>query len=157
LTDVYASALWLDMLDRIKNDIDRYGYWSGEARALRDAAGIRRLTPTGSARIAAALSDAGFECEPPAPRYESEPVLIGRIGSAELALTIEQLLPAIREADRMVPSSATFRDANVARQVLRAWPGRPGPSRRPSPGPCSRALNRVAQGLPPTGVSRGRP
>jgi hypothetical protein len=144
MNDPFASAPWLDMLDRIKNDIGRYGCWWGEARVLRDAAGRRRLTPAGGARIAGALGDAGFECDPPVPRYESETVLIGRIGSAELARTIEQLLPAIREADQIVPSIATFRDANVARQALRGWRGqpchsearrRPPAQRRPAAGP----------------------
>jgi hypothetical protein len=115
--------LWQQLLEEIDREIRRVGFWSGEARDLRDGAEMRRLTPAGGARLVAALRDAGFECDPVAIRYESEPVMIGRIGASDLTRIIEQLLPAIRDADRAVPVIATFRDANVARLALRAWPG----------------------------------
>lgn len=131
MPDPFDAAPWQELLNEIEDEIRRVGYWSGEARRLRDAAAIRRLTPNGGGRLVSALSRAGFECDPPGILYESEPVMIGRTGASDLAGTLEQLLPAIREADRTVPSIATFRDTNVARLALREWPGNePGRRRR---------------------------
>src|SRR5215210_7338448 len=108
MPDPFAAAAWFTLLDTIEAGIRRYGYWSGEARDLRDAVGLRRLTPRACARIVAALGNSGYECEPPDFRYESVPLMIGRTGAAEIARTIEALLPAIREADRAVPPGATW-------------------------------------------------
>jgi hypothetical protein len=123
MADPFAAAPWLVLVDAIEAGIRRVGYWSGEARNLRDAAGFRRLTPGSCARIVSALANSGYECDPPDFLYESDPLMIGRIGAAELARTIEALLPAIREADRVVSPVATWRDATVAREALKAWPG----------------------------------
>ena len=116
--------------DAFLADVDRRiaaaGYWSGEALVLRDAAGRKRLGQAGGRLVVDALEAAGYEVEPEfdgPPRYESETVIIRRAGGAELAKTIEALLPAIREADRVVPANATWRDAVVAQHAIRVWRG----------------------------------
>ena len=53
---------------------------------------------------------------------------------AERTKTGEALLPHIREADRLVPSNAVWRDALVANLALRGWRGKNGGG-TPDPAP----------------------
>jgi hypothetical protein len=120
---------WDEFLVGVEHAITTIGYWGGEARDLRDAAGRTRLGRAGGRLVVDALAAAGYEVEVEfgePPRFESELVMIRRAGGAELAKTIEALLPAIREADRVVPTGAVWRDATVAQTALRAWRGREG-------------------------------
>lgn len=117
---------WDAFLVVVEQAIAARGYWGGEALRLREAAGRKRLGAAGGRLVVDALEAAGFEVEPEfgePPRSESEVVMIRRAGGAELAKTIEALLPSIREADRIVPANAMWRDAVVARHALRAWRG----------------------------------
>jgi hypothetical protein len=115
---------WSAVLAEIDREIEQHGYWTGEAGQLRDAVGSRRLTRQGWERIRARLAEAGLECEQPMVLSEAEPLMVGRTGAADLAKEIEKLLPALREADRKILSTASFRDASVAREALRHWRGR---------------------------------
>ncbi len=102
---------WDAFLADVEREIAGYGYWSGEARVLRDAAGRKRLGVAGGRVVVAALEAAGYEVEPEfdaPPRFECESVIIRHAGGSELAKTIEALLPAIREADRAVPANASL-------------------------------------------------
>lgn len=112
---------WARLFEEIERRIDGIGYWSGEARDLRDAAGRQRLGRVGGAKILAALAAAGFECDEPELRFESQTVVIRRAGGTDLAAIIAHLLPAIREADRNVPPNAEWRDEIVAGMAIRAW------------------------------------
>jgi hypothetical protein len=118
---------WDAFLLIVERAIAERGYWGGEALRLRDAAGRKRLGRSGGRLVVDVLEAAGYEVEVEfgePPRFESEMVMIRRAGGAELAKTIEELLPSIREADRVVPASAMWRDAVVARHAVRAWRGR---------------------------------
>lgn len=112
------------MLTEIDREIDACGDWAGEARRLRDAAGWTRLGRRSGDALVEALSAAGLELDGPAPRFESDPVVIRRTGATALLRTVAALLPAIREADAVVPRNACWRDTIVARRAIRAW--RPG-------------------------------
>jgi hypothetical protein len=109
------------MLAEIDRDIQACGDWAGEARRLRDAAGWTRLGHRSGDALVEALSSSGFEVDGPAPRFESDPVVIRRTGASALAQTIAELLPAIREADAAVPRNACWRDTVVAQRAVRAW------------------------------------
>lgn len=118
---------WDAFLLDVERQIKGWGYWSGEAMVLRDAAGRKRLGASGGRLVVDALEAAGYELEPEfghPPTFESESVIIRRAGGEELVRTIEALLPHIREADRVVPVGATWRDAVVAQAALRGWRGR---------------------------------
>jgi hypothetical protein len=121
MPEAAMPGTWSTLVEEIEREIDGRGYWSGEALYLRNAAGRRRLGRVGGAKILAALAAAGFECDEPELRFESQPVAIRRAGGTQLAATIAELLPAIREADRMVPRNAEWRDEVVARTAIRAW------------------------------------
>ena len=118
---------WDAFLASVEREIARCGYWGGEALELRDAAGRKRLGRAGGQMIVEALEAAGYEVEVEfgePPRFESEQVVIRRAGGADLVKTIEALLPSIREADRVVPEIAFWRDAVVAQHAVRAWRGK---------------------------------
>ena len=112
---------WVDLLAEMDQRIDAVGYWNGEALRLREAMGWTRLSKARGRQLGAMLAAAGLEIDGSAPRFESEPLLIIRDGSAETAKLIEELLPAIRQADREVPENASWRDAVVARQAVSRW------------------------------------
>jgi hypothetical protein len=114
---------WQALLDDVDAECRRVGYWGGEARVLRDSIGAKRIGPRNARRIAAALSAAGYESDPPLVQFESQSVVIGRTGASDLTTAIARLLPAIREADRIVPTDAEWRDEVVARAAVRAWDG----------------------------------
>jgi hypothetical protein len=79
------------------------------------------LSASRGKRIEAALAEEGFESTDTPLLYESQSLMIRRIGAAELAATIAELLPAIRAADREVSSVAGHRDDVVARLAIREW------------------------------------
>jgi hypothetical protein len=116
-----ASTSWESILRQIEDGIESAGYWSGEARLLRDAIGAQRLGKRVGQRILAALDQAGLECDTDPIAYESETLLIQRKGAARLVSLIKALLPAIREADREVPGVAIWRDDIVATRAIRKW------------------------------------
>jgi hypothetical protein len=117
---------WGVLLAEIDREIDARGDWTGEARRLREAAGWARLGRRSGGALVEALSSAGLEVDGRAPQFESDSVVIRRTGATALVQIIGELLPAIREADRVVPRNACWRDTVVARQAVRAW--RPGPT-----------------------------
>ena len=119
LRDDEPPAAWLELLAEIEREIGRVGYWSGEARRLRDAMGIRRLGRRNGAQLIEALRRRGYESDTDPINYESELLIVRRIGATELAKAISELLPAIREADRLVPRDADWRDLVVATLAVR--------------------------------------
>jgi hypothetical protein len=120
--DPSPPPTWSSLVAEIEREIDRVGWWSGEARVLRDAADYRRLGAPAARLLRGWLELGGYECEG-SLRYESEPIVVRRAGAGELARIVASLLPAIREADRAVPAGADHRDEVVARHALRAWRG----------------------------------
>lgn len=121
MPELSLPETWAAFLQAVDAQIDRTGFWGGEARVLRDAAGLKRFGRSNGARVLSAIAAAGLECDEPELRYESQTVVIRRAGATALAATIADLLPAIRAADREVPSVAVRRDAVVARTAMRAW------------------------------------
>jgi hypothetical protein len=58
-----TASVWNDLLREIDLRIERDGYWSGEARLLRDAAGYQRIRNRVWADIERRLQAAGFEVD----------------------------------------------------------------------------------------------
>ncbi len=116
---------WRALLDDIAASCRRIGDWSGEARALREAIGAKRIGWRVAERIAGRLAEAGFESDPPFVRYESQSVVITPAGARCLAATVADLLPEIRRVDAEVPSIATSRDETVAATAVGRWLMRP--------------------------------
>jgi hypothetical protein len=103
---------WEAFLARIRSDCLAFGSWSGDARALRDAAGARRIGRRVAERITARLATAGYEVDEPIFN-ESQTIIVTPTGTRELAATVEALLPHIRRWDAAIPS-LPWRDALVA-------------------------------------------
>lgn len=115
------SEDWHRLMAKIDDGIDDYGFWAGEAAVLRDAIGARRVGPRVSGRILDALQASGFECDSDRIFSESDPLLVRRAGAGRLIDVIARLLPDIREADRVVPANAMWRDEIVASRATRHW------------------------------------
>lgn len=99
------------------------GSWTGEARALRDAAGIHHFGRANWASVTEALAAADLEVEPPGQPYESDPIAIRPRQWAVWEGIAIALLERVADIDRRVPKNAMWRDEVVHDAAIGEWIG----------------------------------
>ena len=112
---------WSKVIANIRQSIRTTGYWTIEARLLRDAAGVRRIGARNWQDIQRRLAEAGLETDLDGIPIESDVVRVQPLGSTELIGIGRRLLDELDRADREVSPIAMWRDVVVRDLALSRW------------------------------------
>jgi hypothetical protein len=116
-----SDASWSDLIRSFAESVGRVGYWTGEALALRNAAGIRRLGRANWSAIRTRLAAGGFEVEPVTVPVESDIVRVLPTGTAAWLRRGQALIEQLDRADEEVPTIATWRAESARDLALHRW------------------------------------
>lgn len=111
---------WQELLTSIADDCRAVGFWSGEARRLRDAHGAKRMGPRIVEAIASRLARSGYDLDE-CPSFEGDPVLVTPAGTKQLAAQVLPLLADLRALDGVIPRDLPWRDDLVACRAVGRW------------------------------------
>jgi hypothetical protein len=118
-----SASRWAAFLVKVERAVAGRGAWEGEARDIRDAAGIRRFRHANWSRVAEQLAERGLEVDPARQPYESEPVRIRPAGAADWEASGRILAARLADAERRVPSIAVWREEVVLETAIGEWIG----------------------------------
>jgi hypothetical protein len=113
------AALETELERRVLTD----GFWWGEARVLRQAAGIRRFGPANWTAVRRRLAAAGLEPVPSVQPLESDPLYVRPIPWDGWERAGRLLLEAYELTDRQVPEDLPWHAAQVRDQAIGRWVG----------------------------------
>jgi hypothetical protein len=113
------AALAIEFEQRVLAD----GYWSGEARVLREAAGIRRFGLANWAAVRQRLEDAGLEPVPSVQPIESDPLYVRPIPWDGWERAGRLLLEAYELTERQVPNDIPWHGTLVRARAIDQWVG----------------------------------
>ena len=117
------AAHWPAFLATVERAVVGRGQWSGEARDLRDAAGILRFGRGNWARVTKQLAAQGLEVEPARQPFESDPICIRPTGWADWTASGRFLADRLADAERRVPANALWREEVVLESAIGEWIG----------------------------------
>jgi hypothetical protein len=117
------AADWSAFLATVERAVAGRGQWNGEARYLRDAAGILRFGRANWARVTEQLAAQGLEVEPARQPFESDSICIRPSGWADWEASGRFFADRLADAERRVPANALWREEVVLESAIGEWIG----------------------------------
>ena len=105
----------------IAQSVGRMGYWMAEARAVQEAAGLRRIGPRNWNVVRSRLAASGYELELEEVAHESDMIRIRPLGTAVWLRRGELLIEHLDRASGEIPEIANWRTELVNDLALHRW------------------------------------
>ena len=114
---------WVALAIEMERQVLADGCWFGEARVLREAAGIRRFGPANWAAVRRRLADAGLEPVPSVQPIVSDPLWVRPIPWDGWERAGRLLLEAYEVMDHQIPNDLPWHAAVVRDRAIGLWVG----------------------------------